>query len=74
MTTPARVVVLPQQQAALEIQEIDLPDPGPRQVVVKQYASGVCHSQLHQMHRPRRGPVLLGHESHPASSSPRAAR
>ena len=63
MTTPARVVVLPQQQAALEIQEIDLPDPGPRQVVVKQYASGVCHSQLHQMHRPRRGPVLLGHES-----------
>ncbi len=63
MTTPARVVVLPQQQAPLEIQELDLPDPGPTQVVVKQYASGICHSQLHQMHRPRRGPVLLGHES-----------
>ena len=63
MTTHARVVVLPQRQAPLEIQEVDLPDPGPTQVVVKQYASGVCHSQLHQMHRPRRGPVLLGHES-----------
>ena len=63
MTTPARVVVLPQQQAPLEIQELELPDPGPTQVVVKQYASGVCHSQLHQMHRPRQGPVLLGHES-----------
>ena len=63
MTTSARVVVLPQQQAPLEIQELDLPDPGPTQVVVKQYASGVCHSQLHQMHRPRQGPVLLGHES-----------
>ena len=63
MGTPARVVVLPQRQAPLEIQEIELPDPGPTQVVVRQFASGVCHSQLHQMHRPRRAPVLLGHES-----------
>ena len=37
--------------------------PGPTQVVVRQYASGICHSQLHQMHAPRRRPVLLGHES-----------
>ena len=63
MSTPARVVVMPQEQAPLEIQEIDLPDPGPTQVVVKQFASGICHSQLHQMHRPRRRPGLLGHES-----------
>ena len=63
MSTSARVVVLPQQQAPLEIQELQLPDPGPTQVVVRQFASGICHSQLHQMHRPRRRPALLGHES-----------
>ena len=63
MGTRARVVVLPQDTATLRIEELDLPDPGPTQVVVKQFASGVCHSQLHQMHRPRKSPVVLGHES-----------
>jgi len=63
MGTQARVVVLPQQPGALQIQDILLPDPGPTQVVVKLYASGVCHSQLHQMHRPRNAPVVLGHEA-----------
>ena len=70
MGTPAHVVVLPQQRHAapgglptLEVQEVELPDPDPTQVVVKQFASGICHSQLHQMHRPRRSPALLGHES-----------
>lgn len=63
MPTPARVVVLPAEEAPLEIVELRLPDPGPHQVVVKQFASGICHSQLHQMHNPRPGPVLLGHES-----------
>ncbi len=63
MATPARVVVLPQEHAPLEVQEIDLPDPEPTQVVVRQHASGICHSQLHQMHAPRRRSSLLGHES-----------
>lgn len=63
MGTPARVVVLPQETSVLRIEEIDLPDPGPTQVVIKQFASGICHSQLHQMHRPRQSPVILGHES-----------
>jgi len=57
------VVVLPQEPAPLRIEEINLPDPGPNQVIVKQFASGICHSQLHQMHRPRENPVFLGHES-----------
>ena len=47
MPTPARVVVLPREQAPLELHELELPDPGPSQVVVRQYASGICHSQLH---------------------------
>lgn len=63
MPTPARVVILPGTEGPLQLQEVSIPDPGPYQVVVKQYASGVCHSQLHQMHRPRTGPVMLGHES-----------
>ena len=63
MGTPARVVVMPGAPGPLEIQEITLPDPEPHQVVVRQFASGVCHSQLHQMHRPRRRPGLLGHEA-----------
>ena len=63
MPTPARVVVLPQEPGPLQIVDVDLPDPGPYEVVVKQYASGVCHSQLHQMHNPRENPIVLGHES-----------
>ncbi len=63
MANPARVVVLPRETATLAIEEIDLPDPGPTQVIVRQFASGICHSQLHQMHRPRNSPVILGHES-----------
>ena len=68
MSTAARVVVCPAGEASaglptLEVQEVRLPAPGPRQVVVRQHASGICHSQLHQMHRPRRRPLLLGHES-----------
>jgi hypothetical protein len=34
MGTAARVVVLPQNLGALEVQELTLPDPGPTQVVV----------------------------------------
>ena len=63
MPTAARVVVVPQDQGPLTVEDVTLPDPGPRQVVVKQFASGVCHSQLHQMHNPRKAPVILGHES-----------
>lgn len=63
MPTPARVCVLPQAPGPIEVIDMELPDPGPHQVVVKQYASGVCHSQLHQMHNPRQNAVVLGHES-----------
>lgn len=63
MTTPARVVVLPADDGPLQVIDVELPDPGPYQVIVKQFASGVCHSQLHQMHTPRQAPVVLGHES-----------
>ncbi len=63
MPTQARVVVLPVDDGPLKVVEVNLPDPGPHEVIVRQYASGVCHSQLHQMHTPRDAPVVLGHES-----------
>jgi Zn-dependent alcohol dehydrogenase len=63
MPTPARVVVVPPHPGPLEVQDVTLPDPGPHQVVVKLLSSGVCHSQLHQMHAPRQNPVVLGHEA-----------
>ena len=47
----------------LRIAEVALPDPAPDQVTVKLFSSGVCHSQLHQMHNAGLGrPLLLGHE------------
>ncbi len=63
MPTPARVVVLPVADGPLEIHDLQLPDPGARQVVARLHSSGVCHSQLHQMHSPRQQPVVLGHEA-----------
>lgn len=45
------------------IDEIEVPDPRPDQVIVKLFSSGVCHSQLHHMHRPdMHRPLGLGHE------------
>lgn len=63
MSFTARVAVLPPGRRALEIVELELGDPGPHQVIVKQHASGVCHSQLHQIHRDRTDAVILGHEA-----------
>ena len=48
----------------LIIDELDIPDPQPHQVTVKLFATGVCHSQLHQMHDPSISrPLVLGHEA-----------
>lgn len=63
MPTDARVVFLPQADEPLAVERVQLPDPGPLQVVVRQFASGICHSQLHQMHNPRGSDQVLGHES-----------
>ena len=47
----------------LVVDELELPDPKPHQVIVKLFSSGVCHSQLHQMHEPEHHrPLVFGHE------------
>lgn len=63
MGTMAKVVVLPEKDLPLRVEELELPEPTPYQVVVQQFSSGICHSQLHQMHATRSAPVVLGHEA-----------
>jgi Zn-dependent alcohol dehydrogenase len=62
MKTPAAILTRAGQPMVID--ELDLPDPGPTHVVVKQYATGVCHSQLHELANPQPTmPLVLGHES-----------
>ena len=63
MPTTARVAYAPPHDTQLRVEETQLPDPGPDQVVVREFASGVCHSQLHQIREPRDSGRLLGHEA-----------
>ncbi len=65
MTTLARVAVASASfgRRMLRIEEVGIPDPGPFQVSIKLFASGVCHSQLHQLRQPGPDPVILGHEA-----------
>ncbi len=63
MATAAKVVILPKDPGPMRIEEIELPDPVEHQVVVREFASGICHSQLHTIHGPRRTDVVLGHEA-----------
>ena len=62
MKTAAAIYV--EQGKPMVVDDIDLPDPGPTQVLVRQFATGVCHSQLHELNRPNPSvPIVLGHES-----------
>jgi Zn-dependent alcohol dehydrogenase len=62
MKTPAAIFVGTGQPMVID--DIELPDPGPTQVLVRQFATGVCHSQLHELNRPNPTvPLVLGHES-----------
>jgi Zn-dependent alcohol dehydrogenase len=67
MSIKARAAILVEPNKPLVVDEVEIPDPAPDQVLVKLFASGVCHSQIHTMRRPARPgqrlPALLGHES-----------
>ncbi|MSQ29895.1 MAG: alcohol dehydrogenase [Dehalococcoidia bacterium] len=64
MPTHTRAAIKIEHGMPLVIEEIVLADPGPDEVLIKLFASGICHSQLHQIHNPRQAmPALLGHEA-----------
>ncbi len=52
------------QSRPLQIVEVDLDPPGPREVLVRMHAAGLCHSDLSVINgdRPRPLPMAIGHE------------
>jgi Zn-dependent alcohol dehydrogenase len=63
MSISGRIAVLPFGENQLRVKEHTFDAPTAHQVLIQQHASGVCHSQLHEIHGPRQGDRLLGHES-----------
>lgn len=60
-----KAAVLREQNKPLEIEDVQISKPGPREVLVRPVAAGVCHSDLHFMDGsyPYMLPTILGHES-----------
>jgi S-(hydroxymethyl)mycothiol dehydrogenase len=60
-----RGVVYARPDAAPAVEELTVDPPGPREVLVRVLACGLCHSDLHVVETKGRGdrfPILLGHE------------
>ena len=59
-----KAAVLNARKAPLEIEELQIDKPGPREVLVRTSASGVCHSDLHLINAgvPGGAPIVPGHE------------
>lgn len=63
-----KAVQLVRWQAEPELRDVEVPQPGPGEVLVKVVATGLCHSDLHVMEWPEgalpwRLPFTLGHET-----------
>ena len=59
-----RAVIQNEVGGPLTVDEIEIPEMDANQVLIKLFASGICHSQLHQMYNPAwKRPLLLGHEA-----------
>ena len=60
-----RAAVLNSIPGHLDIEDLDIAEPGPREVLIRTAAAGLCHSDLHFMEGkyPFPCPAVLGHES-----------
>jgi S-(hydroxymethyl)glutathione dehydrogenase/alcohol dehydrogenase len=60
-----RAAVLNQCPGELEIEDVDIGEPGRREVLIRTAAAGLCHSDLHFLEGkyPAPVPVVMGHES-----------
>ncbi len=60
-----KAAVLREVNVPLEVEEVQVDAPGPREVLIRTGASGVCHSDLHYVEGsysiPK--PAILGHEA-----------
>ncbi len=59
-----KAAVMRANNAPLEIEDLEIDDPGPGEVLLKTAASGICHSDLHVIEGglPLPPPCVLGHE------------
>jgi D-arabinose 1-dehydrogenase-like Zn-dependent alcohol dehydrogenase len=59
-----KAAVVPTPNSKWEIKEIETPEPGPGQVLIKIRASGMCYTDVHQTRGEMPGtfPRTLGHE------------
>ena len=53
-----------------EVKDVELDEPGPNEVLVHLAASGVCHSDMHNVTGDQIAalPMIFGHEEGPVSS------
>jgi S-(hydroxymethyl)glutathione dehydrogenase/alcohol dehydrogenase len=60
-----RAALLREIPGKLDIDEVEIGEPGPREVLIRTVAAGLCHSDLHFMEGkyPYATPAVLGHES-----------
>lgn len=60
-----RAAVLNSCPGKLDIEDVDIDEPGPREVLIRTVAAGLCHSDLHFIEGkyPAPCPTVLGHES-----------
>jgi S-(hydroxymethyl)glutathione dehydrogenase/alcohol dehydrogenase len=60
-----KAAVLRGVKQPLEVEEIQIDKPGPREVLIRTVASGICHSDLHfyEGSYPYPTPCVLGHEA-----------
>ena len=60
-----KAAVLRELGKPMAIEEVRIDKPGPREVLIRTVASGLCHSDLHMIDGawPVQVPVILGHES-----------
>ncbi|MGA7804025.1 Zn-dependent alcohol dehydrogenase [Bradyrhizobium sp.] len=60
-----KAAVLMEVNKPLVIEDVSLPKPGPREVLIRTAVAGLCHSDLHFMEGlyPHPLPAVLGHES-----------
>ncbi len=59
-----KAAVMRANNATLELEDVQIDDPGPGEVLLKTAASGICHSDLHVIegNLPVPPPCILGHE------------